>query len=143
NIIATIADQFPKDYKVLLSLEDKTAKHLYPKSWIILQEPLKDIHSLIYFSKIVVASGDSMAREGSLLGVPSIYCGIREMTANKKMIELNMLFHLKSEAVPEFMIKFINNNIEIQQQDEFRKKLLNEWDDVTQFIKNKILQYAK
>lgn len=143
NPIATFANQLPKDKKVLLSLEDKSSINKYPADWILLNEPLKDIHSLIYYSSLMISSGDSMAREASMLGVPSIYCGVREMTANKKMIEKEMLFHIKPEKTIAFVNKFLSGDIKLVQQDEFRNKLLIEWDDVTEFIIDKIKKYKK
>lgn len=81
--ILNVANFIPKDKKVLLSLEDKSKRDLYPKEWILLQEPLKDVHSLIYYSAGLASSGDSMAREAALLGVPAYYLGIRHsMPAN-------------------------------------------------------------
>jgi len=72
GLILSFANLFPKDIKVLFSLEDKSKVNLYPKSWTLLQEPIEDIHSLLYYSKIVISSGDSMAREGAMLGVSSV-----------------------------------------------------------------------
>lgn len=143
NLVATISTKFPAGYTVLLSLEDKKTKDLYPKHWIILQEPLNDIHSLMYYSSFMVASGDSMAREAALLGVPSVYCGIREMTANKKLIDLNMLFQVNVETVPDFLDKLISKEILIEDKNRFREKLLKEWVDVSEFIEEKILEYAR
>ena len=61
----------------MLSLEDKSTKERYPEDWILLEEPVEGIHSLIYYSCALISSGDSMAREAALLGVPSYYLGIR------------------------------------------------------------------
>lgn len=70
--------------KVIFSLEQKQDRSAYPPDWILLEEPVEDIHSLIYYSAGLVSSGDSMAREAALLGVPSYYLGIRyDMPANK------------------------------------------------------------
>ena len=85
DLILSISKEIPLNVNVILSLENKENKEYYPKNWIILKEPLDDIHSLMYYSAIIVSSGDSMAREGAILGVPSIYCGIRNMVANQVM----------------------------------------------------------
>ena len=143
NMIATFARNLPHNYKVLLSLEDKTTINQYPSSWILLKEPLNDIHSLIYYSKILISSGDSMAREGAMLGVPSIYCGIREMAANKVMIDKGMLFHKNAEDVPKFVERIIGSDIKIEEQDKFRERLEDEWIDVTEFILETIKRYQK
>lgn len=143
NMIATFARDLPHNYHVLLSLEDKSTINQYPSNWILLKEPLNDIHSLIYFSKLLISSGDSMAREGAVLGVPSIYCGIREMAANKVMIDKGMLFHKNVEEVPGFVERIISNEIKIEEQDKFREKLENEWVDVTEFIIKTVKKYQK
>jgi predicted glycosyltransferase len=142
RLILKIAKRIPSKHKVLLSLEDKKARKKYPQNWVILKEPLSDIHSLMYYSRIVISSGDSMAREGAMLGVPSIYCGIREMAANKVMIDKGMLFHKDVKEVPQFIDRIINNDIKIEEQDKFRKRLEDEWVDVTEFIIRQIKKYG-
>ncbi|MFP4290195.1 MAG: DUF354 domain-containing protein [Cyclobacteriaceae bacterium] len=143
NTVASFADKFPKGYKVLLSLEDKQYHDVYPEDWILLQEPLPDIHSLLYYSRMIVSSGDSMAREGALLGVPSIYAGIREMKANQLMKDRRMLFKLGPEEAPDFMADVVDGLYEIQEQQAFRRRLAEEWDDVTDFILQQVHRYKK
>ena len=135
GLVSRFSSSFPKGYKVVLSLENKKNIKLYPSDWIILEEPVKDIHSLIYFSKLVISSGDSMAREGAMLGVPSIYCGTRIMKANQVLENENMLFHLQ-EKIPEFIKeKLLDNPFSLNQED-FRKKLLDKWTDVNLILLN-------
>lgn len=143
NIIATISNHFPQNFKIVLSLEDKNTVSQYPGEWIILNEPVEDIHSLIYFSKVVISSGDSMAREGALLGVPSIYCGIRKMAANKVMTDKKMLLHLDINEVCKTINDIINDSLKFQEQASFRMDLLKEWDDVNRFMLNKIELFRK
>ncbi|MGK7393544.1 MAG: DUF354 domain-containing protein [Candidatus Cyclobacteriaceae bacterium M3_2C_046] len=142
NLVASISGQFPENYQVLLSLEDKKTKDQYPSDWIILEEPVGDIHSLMYFSKIIVSSGDSMAREGAMLGVPSIYCGSREMKANQLLIDRKMLFKSDPAKVPALMENLVNQDIMIMPQESFRERLMEEWVDVTEFIVNNIKYYS-
>jgi len=134
NIVENFAQQLPSSFKVILSLENKSRKKYYPPQWILLEEPLKDIHSLLYFSKLVISSGDSIAREGALLGVPSVYCGSRKMAINNFVSEKGMLYQIEPEEVPEFAKKVAQGNINFENQDIFRQKLLQEWDDVTELI---------
>lgn len=69
---------------VVFSLEEKHRRADYPADWILLQEPVTDIHSLIYYAAGLISSGDSMAREAALLGIPSYYLGTRSsMPANR------------------------------------------------------------
>lgn len=124
--------------QVLLSLEDKSLRNQYPEDWIILKEPINCIHSLMYFSKLVISTGDSMAREGAMLGKPSIYCGSRFMLANDMMISKDMLLHKKIDDVPIAVKLIITNEYKFPAQDDFRTQLLNEWVDVTEFIVDQI-----
>ena len=138
NTVASFAEQLPTRYPVLLSLEDKRMLGAYPPHWTILQEPVADIHSLIYYSCLVISSGDSMAREGALLGVPSLYVGSREMKANAMMEERKMLFQCAASEAPGLVDGITNKTLTVPAQDEFRAQLLAEWDDITQLIVSQI-----
>ncbi len=127
NIIASIANQLPSNYTYLLSLEDKSTKNEYPKSWIILNEPVEDIHSLMFYSKMVISTGDSMAREGAMLGVTSVYCGSREMKANSFLIEKKKLHWINPDELVDRIDYLLSNE---EEQEIFREKLDNEWEDI-------------
>ena len=142
-IVGSIANKISHDIKVILSLEDKSLAYLYPADWIILEEPVSDIHSLIYYSKLVVSSGDSMAREGAMLGVPSIYCGIRQMKANDILIDEGLLHHKPMDDSISVINDFIARPFDERFQVNVREKLKNQWDDMIHFMKSKINQYKK
>jgi predicted glycosyltransferase len=143
NILASISKEFDKNIKVLLSLENKKKLGYYPDNWVLIKEPVNDIHSILYYSKCVISSGDSMAREGSLLGVPSIYCGFRDMKANKILENKNILFHLKPNEVVPFVNNIVNDNSFFQNQESFRNLLLKEWVDVNDFIYKAVMNMIK
>ncbi|MBX7227648.1 MAG: DUF354 domain-containing protein [Chitinophagales bacterium] len=142
-IILGFAEKINPQIKVILSLEDKSIKDKYPKNWTVLEEPVNDIHSLIYYSKLVISSGDSMAREGAMLGVPSIYCGIREMSANNVLIEKGKLSHFAGHLA----INPINQMVDLKgnelEQRSFREKLVQDWDDMIQFMVEKVNHFSK
>ena len=142
HTVASFAEQFPTGYPVILSLEDKEHRHLYPQDWLLLQEPVADIHSVLYYSSLVVSSGDSMAREGALLGVPSIYVGVREMKANLLMIERKMLFKLSAKETASRIPHLIGNGQQQKKQAIFRENLRREWDDITDFVMQSVYQNA-
>lgn len=141
GLILNIANDFPKSLRVVLSLEEKSLAEHYPKDWIILEEPVSDIHSLIFYSFALVSSGDSMAREGAQLGVPSIYCGFRDMKANKILANLGMVFEMEPDQVGVFLERLVQNDMDIEDQDSFRNRLENEWDDLTQLIISQVENY--
>lgn len=134
GLIASISSDIPENVPVILSLEDKSIRKQYPSNWRIIEEPETRIHSIIFNSKAVISSGDSMAREGAMLGVPSIYCGRRKMAANKIMMSRGMLWHIGVNEVGEMIRQLWEGKIAYPSLDEFRKKLEVEWDNVNEFI---------
>jgi predicted glycosyltransferase len=112
----------------------------YPAHWTVLQEPVPDIHSLLYYSCLVISSGDSMAREGAMLGVPSVYVGSRDMKANAMMQEKKMLFQCSVSQAPDLVDRILEKELTVPTQDEFRAQLRAEWDDITQLIVSQIDQ---
>jgi uncharacterized protein len=140
--IASFAKEIPSTVKVVLSLENKKHREFYPENWIILEEPVNDIHSLMYFSSAVISSGDSMAREGGLLGVPSIYCGVREMRANNMLITEGIMYKIPPVEVPSFLNILVNRDQQ-PDQEQFRSYLREKWDDVTRLIVSNCVNYIK
>lgn len=140
GLIAQVSKNFPEGVPVLLSLENKSQKHLYPENWILLQEPIPLIHSLMYYSKSVISSGDSMAREGAMLGVPSFYVGFREMSANN-FIEKEGRFFVAS---PEELISQLCDlsNDYSSSKKEYRESLEEKWINVTEMMKSLINKYS-
>jgi uncharacterized protein len=138
GIIQNFSEKLKGDTTFLLSLEDKGLAKEYPPNWKILEEPVEDIHSLIYFSKLVVSSGDSMAREGAMLGVPSVYCGIRNMKANGLLIRKGLLEHHSGESALGFIQDVISTPFETNRQIKIRNLLLTEWDDMNSFMIDQI-----
>lgn len=136
--ILSIAKEFPSDWPVVLSLENKEKAGAYPKNWILLEEPVPDIHSLMYYSRVVISSGDSMAREGAMLGVPSIYAGVRDMPANDIMIAREMLWKVAPEGVVGKVKELMDEGSYSDQQTNFRQQLFREWDDITALVMKKI-----
>lgn len=108
--------------KVLLSLEEKHRRAEYPADWILLQEPLKDIHSLIYYSAGLISSGDSMAREAALLGVPAYYLGIRyDMPANAAAAKVAQLQNQKTQPITDWLHDTLS--VDIQTAEEKQQQL--------------------
>ena len=134
--ILGIQDLIPKDKKVLFSLEEKNKRHLYPKDWILLQEPLDDIHSLIYYSAGLVSSGDSMAREAALLGVPAYYLGIRyDMPANAAAAKVANLQNQKSANFSQWVKNLSVSAQEAEEkQQALREHIDNTFIDINEYM---------
>ena len=133
--VMDIASKIPQDKKVLFSLEDKSIKDMYPKDWILLEEPVEGIHSLIYYSCALISSGDSMAREAALLGVPSYYLGIRyDMPANYAASRLGVLHNRKSMDFEEWIECFKANLSYKKEQENIRGTINRLFIDINEYM---------
>lgn len=143
--ILDIAHFLPQDKQVLFSLEDKSKRDLYPKEWQLLEEPIEDIHSLIYYSAGLVSSGDSMAREASLLGVPSYYLGVRHnMPANLAAAKLASFHNQTTLAFEKWVENFsISESQQFSIQSEIRKFINTKFIDINQYMVNLVTQHNK
>lgn len=134
--ILGIKDMIPTDMRVLFSLEEKKRRDEYPADWILLQEPIEDIHSLIYYSAGLVSSGDSMAREAALLGVPSYYLGIRySMPANAAASKVANLQNQRTMGVEEWICSLPMDPKECaEKQMELREHIDDEFIDINGYM---------
>lgn len=140
--IYAIKDLIPQNKKVLFSLEEKGKRDMYPKDWQLLQEPIDDIHSLIYYSCGLISSGDSMAREASMLGVPSLYLGIRtDMPANKAAIEVAKMYSIDTIDIKQWLNQCLVSSEELnKRQEKIRERVFNSFIDISEYIYNEILK---
>ena len=140
--IYAIKDLIPQNKKVLFSLEEKGKREMYPKDWQLLQEPIDDIHSLIYYSCGLISSGDSMAREASMLGVPSLYLGIRtDMPANKAAIEVAKMYSIDTIDIKQWLNQCLVSSEELnKRQVKIRERVFNSFIDISEYIYYEILK---
>lgn len=100
--------------------------------------------ALIKNALFVISSGDTVAREASVLGVPVIYSGGRSMLANDMFISMGIM--RKCDTI-ENIIKEINNlsQTETDKSVDYRKlvelQIRNDWDDVTKVIYTQIMSF--
>lgn len=133
-ITSVLSNVIPAQIKVLLSLENKNDRYLYPDNWIVLEEPVDDIHSLMFYSKLVISSGDSMAREGAMLGVPSVYCGFREMKSNDFISKDTNFYSVTGKYLSILVSKLVTEELSMRDQYQIRNNLQNKWNNVTELI---------
>ena len=136
--ILGIKDMIPKGMRVLFSLEEKKRRNEYPEDWILLQEPIEDIHSLIYYAAGLVSSGDSMAREAALLGVPAYYLGIRyTMPANAAASKVAGLQNRQTMPFEEWIESLEDATLQgtaLQKQKELREHIDAEFIDINAYM---------
>jgi len=123
-----------KKITIVLSLEDKTLVEIYNEDCIILEEPVSDIYSLLFHAQFSISSGDTVARETALLGVPTIYTGGREMVVNQELVKSGLMF----ESTDLEEIKKYIDSITIGTKQNTRKisssLITNKWEDTTSVI---------
>jgi predicted glycosyltransferase len=113
----------------------------FPLDWQLLDEPVEDIHSLIYYSRGLISSGDSMAREAALLGVESYYLGVRDMPANSVASRFGSLNSPKSMSIGEWVNDAIakSNNEIRDKQKLIRGRIDDSFIDIVKYI-NKFIK---
>ncbi|MEM4260312.1 MAG: DUF354 domain-containing protein [Candidatus Woesearchaeota archaeon] len=140
NLDSIIKHVKKRRLKIILSLEDKSLIPKYNKDCIILNEPVSDIYSLINFAKCVVTSGDTIAREAALLGVPTIYTGKRKMSVNKQLINAG---YIKQGNTYDYKYvnlrtKIIKNASPIKYNNQDYKQFISRFRDTTKVIVEEI-----
>jgi len=130
--------------KPVLSLEDDDLRERYSKMATILREPVSDIYSVLFYACMAISSGDTMAREASLLRVRTIYTGGREMAMNKPLVDLGMMIEQNEiddilQSMDDIFREKRNQNCkETGSQNE-----TNIWDDTSDIIVQHILDFQK
>jgi predicted glycosyltransferase len=122
-------------FDIVLSLENKELKRQYEDYCVILNEPVSDIHSLLHYASLTIASGDSMSRESCLVGTPAIYTGKRDMAINRELIKKGCFFKVDEVSnVMQQVKEIIEDDIKKETEYTIRNAIKNEWEDTTQVI---------
>lgn len=127
---------------VVLSLEDKSLTDRFAPYCIILQEPVRDIYSLMHFALLTISSGDTMARESCLTGTPVIYTGGRFMSVNSELIRKGIFFEPDTDhTVMKLVDMIIEQNIKVKTREIMQQALSScEWEDTTEVIVHNVLE---
>jgi predicted glycosyltransferase len=140
GLAGVCAEVTKRGLKVVLSLEDKSLADQFAPYCIILQEPVKDIYSLMHFARLTISSGDTMARESCLTGTPVIYTGGRYMSVNTELVKKGIFFEPDVEHPTMSMVSMIiKQNVKERTRETVRQALSNEWEDTTKVIVSNVL----
>ena len=141
QIIDTIKN---RGLSVVLSLENKELHQVYTEAGcVVLQEPVRDIYSLMYHALFSVSSGDTVARETSLLGLPTLYTGGRNMAVNTALIEAGALHALTDTDIIINWINKITDEDKMKCRQRIFNLINNKWEDTTSIILNQISDFEK
>lgn len=134
NLLLKADIRIPEGYKVVLSLETMEAAKKYPSNWLLIRRKEPNIHSLVYYSALLISSGDSMAREGASLGVPSIYCGNRHMLANQAYMDLGLLMEIDTFNLQPKIDVILSKSGARDNRQVIRESMKSKWIDVNDYI---------
>jgi predicted glycosyltransferase len=115
-----------------------------PKQCIKLDKVGGGYFALIKNALFVISSGDTVAREASVLGVPVIYSGGRSMLANDMFINMGII--RKCDSLSDIMREIDNisdhkQNTLMNYSELIEKKIRNDWDDLNQVIYRQIMSF--
>lgn len=128
--------------EIVLSIEDKSVKNHLQKNCIILEEPVKDINSLLAFAAITITSGDTMARESSLLGTLTIYTGNRDMLIHKIFYDIGIMYNeLSVSSIAKRLSSVLKIKKDIYLKFKIDEMIKNNWDNTTEIILNNIYDF--
>ncbi len=120
---------------ILASIEPGTTLVGCDQTYRKLVEPCSDFHSLVYYSKLAISTGDTVAREASLLGVPTIYLGGRNMKINQDLIRAGAMVIPR----PDTLLQEIGHCL--ARTGERIAPEYSQWDDTTEVIVNTVESY--
>ncbi len=133
-----------KGLGVVLSLEDKSLSDQFAPHCIILQEPVKDIYSLMHYARLTISSGDTMARESCLLGTPVVYTGGRYMSVNTELVRKGIFFQPdQGHPTMDLASMIIEQKVKEKTQETLRQALASEWEDTTRVIVTNVLEAGR
>lgn len=123
-----------RNLKIVLSLENKSLAEGFIDNCILLEEPVSDIYSLLYNALFTISSGDTVARESAILGVPTIYTGVRKMAVNKVLVNEGLM--IESSSVVDILgyVDTITKQKKQSTRIKSRDLIKNKWEDTTSVI---------
>ena len=128
--------------KIVLSLEDDKLKDRFREDNIILEEPVKDIKSIMAFAALTITSGDTMARESCLLGTNTIYTGDRKMLIHEDFYNVGIMYNeVEIPQIIKCISKLLNYKENTEKRDIVNDMILNKWDDMTSVIIKHISEF--
>ena len=105
----------------------------------------RDLHDLLYYSKLYIGEGASMASEAAILGVPSIYVSNTERGyLNELEQKYGLVYNIIGRDVAlKKAIEILKNEKVRDEWNSKRDIMLKEKVDVVNFVVDEIERYAK
>ena len=128
---------YQNNFSVIASVEEGATQILEFREFdniYVLPESTSEMHTLLYYAKCVISSGDTVAREAALLGTPAIYIGGRDMKINSELINLGRLNCPDATEIIPTLESTLWEEKDFSQQNV-------DWDDTTDVIMQELIKY--
>ena len=129
---------YQNKFSVIASVEEGATQILEFREFdniYILPESTSEMHTLLYYAKCVISSGDTVAREAALLGTPAIYIGGRDMKINSELMNLGRLNCPDVTEIIPTLKRMLEEEKDFSQQNA-------DWDDTTDVIIKELTKYT-
>lgn len=138
DILAFLNKVSQYNFLIVLSIEDKSLLPFIEKNIIILNEPVADIYSIMYYSLLCISFGDTVAREAALLGVPTVYAGGRNMCVHNELVDMGIINQTSDlKDIEDIITSDLNEKKELNRM-KIQDGLKHKWVDTTALIINQI-----
>lgn len=125
---------YQNKFSVIASVEEGATQISEFDNIYVLPESTSEMHTLLYYAKCVISSGDTVAREAALLGTPTIYIGGRNMKINSELINLGRLHCPDVTEIIPTLKRMLRKEKDFSQQNV-------DWDDTTDVIIQELTKY--
>lgn len=135
-------EEFENHGNVLI-FKENTPYSIYRKNKIYINPT--DFHSILYFARLFIGDGASMASEAAVLGVPSIYVSnTRRGYLNELETKYDLVYTIEDRKTALYKAKELLSDPQLNIKWKFKKdKMLDETVDVVEFIVEKIESFNK
>ncbi len=128
-----------KGYRILYFPEREENEEKYKKYCTIVKGSIPNIHSLLYYATAIISSGDTIAREAALMGVPTIYTGKRDMSVNRPIVDAGLMMLAENkEQVKKKVQAILKKNTKKQLREIIAEKIKTEWENPTAVIEKEL-----
>lgn len=130
-----------KGLRILYYGEVPERKERYKDLVTFVNTPVKDIFALFYHARLIITSGDTITREGALLGTPVVFIGGRSMRVNQPLYDIGAITPPIAESEIEGEVrKALRPGRKKELRARIKHYMDEVWDDTTQINIDTLLE---
>lgn len=127
-----LIEKLNKVAKIYISAESDLPENFSP---YLLKIPPEDMHHLMFFAKLYIGEGATMASESAMMGVPAIYINSSFAGTIKKQAESGMLYWFRNyKGVADLALEIVRNEDNLAIREIKRMDILKNSIDLTKYL---------